>query len=124
VAAFFEVVDSLYIVMGRAVLGLARHERDFTARDRRIAQALRPHAASLVRQARGRRRLAALQAAVDSAEAGDPSGFVILGSGDVVEYASPPARRLLTDWFGNGVGGRLPARIGDWLASQSRAQHL
>ena len=69
---------------------------------------LRPHAASLVRHARGRRVLAALQAAVDAAEEGDPRGFVIVGSGDVIEYASPPAQRLLAAWFGNGSAVDCP----------------
>ena len=128
-ARFFGVVDSLHVRMRpgdltAGVLILDRHERDFTTRDRLIGYALRPHAAALVRHARGRRRLAALRAAIDSAEEGDPRGFVILGSGDVIEYASPPAQRLLAAWFGKGLGGRLPARIGDWLASQSRDQPL
>ena len=77
-----------------------------------------------MRHARGRRRLAALQAAVDSAEEGDPCGFVVLGSGDVIESASPPAQRLLAAWFGNSFDGRLPVPIGDWLKSTSRDQPL
>jgi DNA-binding CsgD family transcriptional regulator len=123
-AEFYGLVDQVHIRMWPAVLLLTSYERDFTARDRLIANALRPHAASLVRHARGRRDLAALQAAVDSAEEGDPRGFVIVGGGDSIEYASPPARRLLAAWFGNGLGGRLPAPIGDWLTSTSRNQPL
>ena len=123
-AEFYGLVDCLHIPVLPGFLLLTSHERDFTARDRLIATALRPHAAALVRHARGRRRLAALQAAVDAAEEGDPRGFLVLGSGDVIEYASPPAKRLLADWFGNGFGRRLPARIGDWLASPSRDQPL
>ncbi len=70
-----------------------------------------------MRHARGRRRLAALESAVGSADESDPRGFVTVGSRDEIEYASPPARRLLATWFGNGFGGRLPAPIGEWLAS-------
>lgn len=110
--------------MRPAVLALGRHERDFTVRDRLIASALRPHAAALVRHARGRRGLSALRAAVDSVEERDLRGFVILGRGDAIEYASPPAQRLLAAWFGSDFGGRLPARIGDWLASPSHDQPL
>ncbi len=123
-AKFYGLVDSLSIRMRPAVLVLSRQERDFTARECLIGQALRPHAASLVRQARSRRLLAALQAAVDSADEGDTRGFLILQGSEVIEYASPPAQRLLTAWFGHGFGDRLPAPIGDWLASGARDHPL
>ena len=38
----------------------------------------------------------------------NPAAPSPLGSGDVIESASPPAQRLLAAWFGNGFGGRLP----------------
>jgi DNA-binding CsgD family transcriptional regulator len=125
-AGFFGLVDQIHLRMwsGTSVLLLSSLDRDFTARDRQLAAAIRPHAASLVRHARGRRLLAALQAAVDAAEAADPRGFVIVGSGDVIEYASAPARRLLAAWFGNASGGRLPTGIAEWLASPSRDERL
>jgi DNA-binding CsgD family transcriptional regulator len=123
-AEFYGLVDCLTVRMRPAVLALARHERDFTTRDRRNANALRPHAAALVRHARGRHCLAALQAAVDSADGRDARGFVIVASGDTIEYASAPAQRLLATWFGNGLGGKLPARVGDWLASPARDRPL
>jgi DNA-binding CsgD family transcriptional regulator len=128
-ASYYGVVDRLFIRMRPAdnfagVVILGRHERDFTARDRLIGYALRPHVVALVRQARGRRRLAVLKAAADSADEGDRRGFVILGRGDLIEYASPPAKRLLAAWFGNGLGDRLPSCIGDWLASPSPDQPL
>ena len=49
-ASYFGVVDRLFIRVRPAdnaagVVLLGRHERDFTARDRLIASALRPHAA-------------------------------------------------------------------------------
>ena len=128
-ASFYGVVDRLMIRMRPAdnaagVVLLGRHESDFTARDRLIGYALRPHVVALVRQTRGRRRFAVLQAAADAAEAGDQRGFVILGGGDLIEYASPPAQRILAAWFGNGFGDRLPPSIGDWLASPSPDQPL
>ena len=121
-AEFFGFVDQVHVRMWSrtSVLLLSSRERDFTARDRLIANALRPHAASLVRHARERRVLAALEAVVDAAQEGDPRGYVVLGSGDVIEYASPPARKLMAAWFDQGSGGRLPARVADWLASPSR----
>ena len=122
-AEVFGVVDALYIRARPGVLALHRHERDFTARDRLIGNALRPHVAALVRNAHGRRSLASLQTAVDSAEEGDSRGFVVLGTGEVIEYASPPAQRLLAAWF-DGFGDRLPTQIGEWLASASREQPL
>ena len=125
-AEFFGLVDQVHIRMWSGVSGLllSNRERDFTARDRLIAEALRPHAASLVRHARGRRVFAALQAAADAAEESDARGFAVVGSGNAIEYASPAAQRLLEAWFGRGFGGRLPARISDWLASKSREQPL
>ena len=123
-AEFYGLVDCLHIPVLPGFLLLSNYERDFTERDRLIATALRPHAAALVRHARGRRRLAALQAAVDFAEEADARGFVVFGSGDVIEHASPPAQRLLAAWFGTSFGGRLPVPIGDWLKSTSRDQPL
>jgi DNA-binding CsgD family transcriptional regulator len=128
-AGHFGVVDRLLIRvrpddLAPGVVLLGRHERDFTARDRLIGYALRPHVVALVRQARARRRLTVLRAAAESADEGDQRGFVILGRGDLIEYASPPAQRLLAAWFGNGLGDRLPPRIGDWLASPSPDQPL
>jgi DNA-binding CsgD family transcriptional regulator len=118
-AEFYGLVDCLHIPLLPGYILLSSYERDFTARDRLLANVLRPHAASLVRHAQSRRRLAVLESAVDSAEEGDPRGVAIVGGGDVVEYASPSARRLLAAWFGTRVSRRLPACIGDWLASGS-----
>ena len=56
-ASYFGVVDRLLIRVrpddnAPGVVLLGRHERDFTARDRLIGYALRPHVVALVRQAR------------------------------------------------------------------------
>jgi DNA-binding CsgD family transcriptional regulator len=120
-AEFYGIVDQVHVRMwsGMSVLLLSSRERDFTTRDRLFASALRPHVASLVQHARGRRVLAALQAAVDATEEVDPRGFVIVGSGYVIEYASPAAQRLLAAWFGRSPRGRVPERIRDWTGSRS-----
>jgi DNA-binding CsgD family transcriptional regulator len=120
-AEFFGLVDQTHVRMwsGVSVLLLSSRERDFTTRDRLIAEALRPHAAALVRHARCRRQLSTLQAAVETAEKSDARGFAVIGSGEVIEYASPPAQRLLAAWFGKSPGGRVPELIRDWLRSRS-----
>jgi DNA-binding CsgD family transcriptional regulator len=123
-AWFFEVVDGLHVRVrldSDAVTGLLLHrqERDFTLRDRLLASSLRPHAIALARRARERRSLAALRAAVDSSAESDSRGVVLMGSGDAIEYASPAARRLLAEWFGE-AGSRLPAALSDSVATPPR----
>jgi DNA-binding CsgD family transcriptional regulator len=127
-AWFFEVVDGLHVRIrvdssAATVLLLHRRKRDFTLRDRLLASFLRPHAIALARRARERRSLAALRAAVDSSAESDSRGVVLMGSGDAIEYASPAARRLLAEWFGEGVS-RLPAPLSDWVAAPSREKRF
>jgi DNA-binding CsgD family transcriptional regulator len=123
-AWFFEVVDGLHVRIRLdanegTVLLLHRQERDFTLRDRLVASFLRPHVIALTRRARERRSLAALRAAVDSSAESDSRGVVLMGSGDSIEYASPAARRLLAEWFGE-AGPRLPAALSNRVAAPSR----
>jgi DNA-binding CsgD family transcriptional regulator len=88
--------------------------RDFTERDRLVLDLLRPHLARVWRAARTRRRLAALLLAVDQASNQDMRGVILLVGGDRIEFASPPARRMLNTFFAHS-GGRLPAGLTDWL---------
>ena len=101
----------------RVVLVFHSVERTFGERERLVALTLKPHVASLDRNARARRRLAALLLALRRGEEDGSGAFVLLGRGGAVDYASTPARRLVERWFGGLEGGRLPSEVADWLRS-------
>ena len=79
--------------------------RDFTERDRLLMELLEPHLVARVRAARLRRRIAALEAALDSGD--DAPALVITARDGEIEFASTAARRLLEAYFGE-TNGRLP----------------
>jgi DNA-binding CsgD family transcriptional regulator len=118
------VLDELTIVLDtpateRVVLLFHSVERAFGERERLVALALRPHVASLDRNASVRRRLAALLLALRRGEDDGSSAFVLFGRTGSVDYASPTARRLVDRWFGGLEGDRLPAEVIDWLRSRT-----
>ena len=122
-----ELVDCAWTVIPvtrhkSAMLNFHRQGRDFTERDRRFVEALRPHVVALIRAAAARRRLADLISAVDAVDENEPEGFVLLGAGITIEHASPSARRLLRRW--HGENGRLPGIVEDWLRSGSQQTPL
>lgn len=90
--------------------------RDFSERDRLVLALLQPHLERLWRQARTRRLLGAALDVLDGASEADPRGVLLLGPNDEVEFASPPARRLMQKFF-PGAGAGLPAPLEDWLGS-------
>ncbi|HEX7254670.1 MAG TPA: helix-turn-helix transcriptional regulator [Gaiellaceae bacterium] len=89
--------------------------RDFTERDRLLLDLLQPHLARLWHAARTRRLLGAALAELEHAHESESSGVVLLSVAGDVEFASPPARRLLTDYFGAETGAVLPSEIAGWL---------
>jgi DNA-binding CsgD family transcriptional regulator len=89
--------------------------RDFTQRDRLVLDLLTPHFTRLWRAARTRRLLAAALGELERAPETDTSGVILVGAGHVVEFASPPARRLLRKYFPVWGGGRLPSSVVSWL---------
>jgi DNA-binding CsgD family transcriptional regulator len=90
--------------------------RDFSERDRLVLDLLKPHLERLWREARTRRLLEAALDVLDGASEADPRGVVLLGSNREIEFASPPARRLLQKFFPE-TGAGLPAPLEDWLGS-------
>lgn len=88
--------------------------RDFTERDRLVLDLLQPHLARLWQAAKTRRLLKAALAELDRLDEHESRGVVLLGVGDEVEFASPPARRLLREFFA-ATGGELPVALVDWL---------
>lgn len=94
---------------------LDRCTSDFSARDRLVLDALQPHFARLWRTAELRRRLRAAIAGLEQASEHDPRGVVLLTVDQRIEFASPPAHRLLREHFGASRGAKLPPPLVDWL---------
>ena len=92
--------------------------RDFTERDRLVLDLLQPHLASLWRSAKTRRLLRAALAELEESKEGDSRGVVLLDPADDLDFASPPARRLLREFYGES-GNRLPAEVVRWLETSS-----
>jgi DNA-binding CsgD family transcriptional regulator len=67
---------------------------------------------------RTQRLLASALEALGWAAEGEPRGIVMLGGGGRVEFASPPARRLLREFFPSATGRRLPPPVQEWLESK------
>jgi DNA-binding CsgD family transcriptional regulator len=84
--------------------------RDFTARDRLVLDLLQPHLTRLWEAARTRRLLRAALAELERVSEGEPRGVVVLSPAGTVEFASPPARRLLREFFGKSASS-LPQAL-------------
>jgi DNA-binding CsgD family transcriptional regulator len=91
--------------------------RDFTERDRLVLDLLRPQLARLWSSARTRRLLRVTLAELGQASESERRGVVFISTAGDVEFASPPAGRLLRDFFGANGGTRLPAELAQWLES-------
>jgi DNA-binding CsgD family transcriptional regulator len=89
--------------------------RDFTQRDRLVLDLLAPHFTRLWGAARMRCLLAAALGELERAPETDTSGVILVGASGVVEFASPPAQRLLRKYFPVWTGGRLPSSVVSWL---------
>ncbi len=127
-ASLVGVVDGLGTSFGpgssdRSILALHSQDRDFTERDRAKVIALRPHVSALIRDARARRHVASLLAAMELHGEDEPYGLLLLDGHLETEYASAAARRIVRSWFGE-LRGRLPSRLEDWLTSPERDQPL
>ena len=93
--------------------------RDFTERDRLVLDLLQPHLGRLWRAARTRRQLRAALESVDGGSEQDTHGMVLLGSGGLIELASPAARRLLREYFGAKGQVEAPTELVEWHESGS-----
>jgi DNA-binding CsgD family transcriptional regulator len=91
--------------------------RDFTERDRRVLDVLQPHLARLWTAARMRRQLRAAIEGLEQASEHDVSGVLLVAGDGLIELASPAARRLLHDYFGENGRAELPPALTDWLRS-------
>jgi DNA-binding CsgD family transcriptional regulator len=89
--------------------------RDFTERDRTVLDVLQPHLGRLWHAAKTRRRLRAMLAALEYESEHAARGVLIVGPGAGVEVASPAARRLVREYFGESPERGLPRALADWL---------
>jgi DNA-binding CsgD family transcriptional regulator len=90
--------------------------RDFTERDRLVLDLLLPHLARLWHGARTRRLLRAALSSLGQASERDSRGVILLADGGI-EFASAPARRLLSEFFPGVSADRLPVALEEWLES-------
>jgi DNA-binding CsgD family transcriptional regulator len=111
-------VDRMWIgFLGLSYAGvtLDRARRPFDERARLLARALQPHLTDLWREASVRRRLRATLSLVDRDAS---NGFVLIGHGPTVEFASPSAHR---PWA--GISAPRPCvfldLIVDWLPNRT-----
>lgn len=88
--------------------------RDFTKRDRLVLELLTPHFSRLWHAARTRRLLAEALSELGRADEQGSRGVILLAGGEV-EFMSPPADRLLRDFFPAARRGKLPAALTHWL---------
>jgi DNA-binding CsgD family transcriptional regulator len=95
--------------------------RDFTERDRLVLEALLPHLTRLWQAARTRRLLAAALTELETASPADSRGVILLAAGGGVEFATPPARRLVGQFFPDRLGARLPDALDTWLEAGAAA---
>ena len=105
------IPSPLWRTMGFA---FERRSGDFGERDRRVLDLLQPHLVRIWRAARTRRVLASALRGLDQAPEGESRGVVVVRPPSQLEYASPPARRLLREFFPTRSDG-LPGELVSWL---------
>jgi DNA-binding CsgD family transcriptional regulator len=123
------VTDSLAVVIPSPAshskrFGLDRHGGYFSKRDRIVLEHLQSHFGRLWRAAQTRRQLRAALAGLESASAQDPRGVVLLASDGRIEFASPPARRLMREYFEPVHGSELPVALTEGLGSEATTFRL
>lgn len=95
--------------------GFDRFHGDVSARENLVVNLPRPHLARIWRAAALRRLLAAAITGLESADERDTRGVILLCGESHVELVSPPARRLLREFFANETAARLPRALAAWL---------
>ena len=102
---------------------LDRKLRDFSERDRLVLNVLRPHLNQSYRNARAFAGLHEWLGALEDAVGALDRGLVILTADGTIRWASPRARRWLTDYFGPGRAPHdaLPEPVARWLTWHARS---
>jgi DNA-binding CsgD family transcriptional regulator len=68
----------------------------------------------------GARLLSAALTELNRADEHDTRGVILLGAGGEVDFASPPALRLLREFFPPEPSPRVPREIAEWLDGGTR----
>jgi DNA-binding CsgD family transcriptional regulator len=97
---------------------------DFSERDRLVLNRLQPHLARMWESARTRRLLRAALGEVDRADEHEERGFVLLSARGTPEFTSPPAERLLREFFPPAAPGRLPSDLAEWVETGVEASFI
>jgi DNA-binding CsgD family transcriptional regulator len=100
---------------------LDRRRGDFTERDRLALDLLQPQFERIWHASRTKRLLSAALTALSGASDQDTRGAVLLDAGGTPAFMTPPARRLLHEFFGAG-GDELPPAVVAWLEEGARAR--
>jgi DNA-binding CsgD family transcriptional regulator len=103
---------------------LDRYGGYFSKRDRTVLECLQPHLGRLWRAAQTRRRLRAATVSLEWASEQDARGVILLASDGRVDFASPPARRLIREYFGAPYETELPIALCEWLESGAPTFHV
>ena len=103
---------------------LDRHGGHFSKRDRTVLDHLQPHLDHLWRAAQIRQRLRAAIAGLESAGEQEARGVILLAADGRIEFASPPAQRLMRECFGAPDKAELPVALSEWLDSGTTTFHL
>jgi DNA-binding CsgD family transcriptional regulator len=96
----------------------------FSKRDRTVLEYLQPHFGRLWRAAQTRRRLRAATTGLEWASERDRRGVILLAADGRVEFASPPALRLMREYFGAPHKADLPMALHEWLESAAPTLRL
>ncbi|MDP9490695.1 MAG: LuxR C-terminal-related transcriptional regulator [Actinomycetota bacterium] len=84
---------------------------DFSERDRLVLELLQPHFARMLHAAKTRRLLKTALAELERTAPEASHGVVLLSPSNQIEFATPPARRLLRSYFGT----ERPRAVLEWL---------
>ena len=98
---------------------LDRHGGRFSHRDRMLLDHLQPHLGRLWRAAQTRRKLRAAISGLEWASEQDARGVLLLAADGSIEFASPPAHRLMRKYFGAPHKTELPVALTEWLGSDT-----
>jgi DNA-binding CsgD family transcriptional regulator len=96
----------------------------FSKRDRTVLEYLQPHFGRLWRAAQTRRRLRAATTGLEWASEQDRRGVILLAEDGRIEFASPPAHRLMREYFGAPHKADLPMALREWLESAAPTLRL
>ena len=104
-------------------VALSRRRIDFSDRERRVLNLLRPHLIQAYRNAEAVTRMREEDAVTGRALDALPYGLIVLAGDGRVRLVNAAAARLLTAYFGGplGRGDRLPDDLERWVRQQTAA---